>query len=292
MRLQTVRAQTFVITGSLLLAGAASASAQVASVGSAVPQEQMQARFQIAAMEGVLERAVQLGARRLSQQVQAVSPDVLFIAGAARAKGFWLEGYGVFFDVDVPAMRRSVAWSFRALDRGDRANEAAIQTLRRNLAGVRDPQARHEMEEAIQRLSRTIGPPIPPPPGAVAPGPPSGVSVVQAGGAGTVTAAAPVPTPATADAAAAEVLDDPGQAYTDEVKSALIEAMITYGAIPIADDQWLTIAARDNEDSRLGGDPYDVSTIILRIRGDELASYRAGRITKQDVLKRVQVREY
>jgi len=83
-----VRAQTFVITGSLLLAGAASASAQVASVGSAVPQEQMQARFQIAAMEGVLERAVQLGARRLSQQVQAVSPDALFIAGAARAKGF------------------------------------------------------------------------------------------------------------------------------------------------------------------------------------------------------------
>ena len=109
-----MKAQTFVITGSLLLAGAASASAQVASVGSAVPQEQMQARFQIAAMEGVLERAVQLGARRLSQQVQAVSPDALFIAGAARAKGFWLEGYGVFFDVDVPAMRRSVAWSFRA----------------------------------------------------------------------------------------------------------------------------------------------------------------------------------
>ena len=291
MRLQTVKAQTFVITGSLLLAGAASASAQVASVGSAVPQEQMQARFQIAAMEGVLERAVQLGARRLSQQVQAVSPDALFIAGAARAKGFWLEGYGVFFDVDVPAMRRSVAWSFRALDRGDRANEAAIQTLKRNLAGVRDPQARHEMEEAIQRLSRTIGPPIPPPPGAVAPGPPPGVSMVQAGGAATVAEPA-APTPLTADAAAAAVLDDPGQAYTDEVKSALIEAMITYGAIPIADDQWLTIAARDNEDSRLGGDPYDVSTIILRIRGDELASYRAGRITKQDVLKRVQVKEY
>jgi hypothetical protein len=116
--------------------------------------------------------------------------------------------------------------------------------------------------------------------------------VVQPVAAGAVAAPAPAPTPVTADAAAAAVLDDPGQAYTDEVKSALIEAMITYGAIPIADDQWLTIAARDNEDSRLGGDPYDVSTIILRIRGDELAAYRAGRITKQDVLKRVQVREY
>jgi hypothetical protein len=289
-----VRVQSFVIASSCVLACAAGASAQVASIGSAVPQEQMQARFQIAAMEGVLERAVQLGARRLSQQVQAVSPDALFIAGAARAKGFWLEGYGVFFDVDVPAMRRSVAWSFRALDRGDRANEAAIQTLRRNLAGIRDPQARRETDEAIQRLSRTIGPPMVPQPGADGQGPPSGVAVVQAGAAGAVAVPAPAPgAPAVAaDAAAGAVLDDPGQAYTDEVKSALVEAMITYGALPIADDQWLTIAARDNEDSRLGGDPYDVSTIILRIRGDELAAYRGGRITKQDVLKRVQVREY
>jgi hypothetical protein len=290
-----VRVQTFVIASSLILTGVSSASAQVASVGSAVPQEQMQARFQIAAMEGVLERAVQLGARRLSQQVQSVSPDALFIAGAARAKGFWLEGYGVFFDVDVPAMRRSVAWSFRMLDRGDRANEAAIQTLKRNLAGVRDPQARREVEDALQRLSRTIGPM--PPPGLDRQGP-QGVAVVQAGAAGTVaspapdSAAAPAPAVMSADAAAAAVMDDPGQAYTDEVKSALIEAMITYGALPIADGQWLTIAARDNEDSRLGGDPYDVSTIILRIRGDELAAYRAGRITKQDVLKRVEVREY
>src|SRR6185436_4379254 len=162
MRLQTVRAQTFVITGSLLLAGAASASAQVASVGSAVPQEQMQARFQIAAMEGVLERAVQLGARRLSQQVQAVSADMLFIAGAARAKGFWLEGYGVFFDVDVPAMRRSIAWQFRNLTR-DGSAVSDVQALRHNLAAVADPQARRAMEAALQRLERMVAPPQLPP---------------------------------------------------------------------------------------------------------------------------------
>ena len=92
----------------------------------------MRARLQIAAMEGVLERAVQLGAQRLIQQVQAVSSDMLFIARAARAKGFWLDGYGVFFDVDVPAMRRawpgpSARW-IAAVGRG-----ARIQTLRRNL---------------------------------------------------------------------------------------------------------------------------------------------------------------
>ena len=97
---------SIVIAGLLMAAGSAGSAQQASSVGSAAVQpEQMRARFQIAAMEGVLETAVQLGARRMSQQVQAVSPDMLFIAGAARAKGFWLQGYGVFFDVDVPAMR-------------------------------------------------------------------------------------------------------------------------------------------------------------------------------------------
>ena len=79
---------------------------------------------------------------------------MLFIAGAARAKGFWLEGYGVFFDVDVPAMRRSVAWQFRALDRGDRA-AAADDPVAPPQPGtaVPDPQARREIEEALQRLA-------------------------------------------------------------------------------------------------------------------------------------------
>ena len=123
----------------LLAATAGTASAQeVASVGGLAP-EQMRVRFQIAAMESVLERAVQLGARRLSQQVQALSPDMLVIAGAARAKGFLLDGYGVFFDVDVPAMRRSVAWSFRQLGRPDGSVETAITSLRRNLTSVNDP---------------------------------------------------------------------------------------------------------------------------------------------------------
>ena len=98
----SVREMTMVIRGCALLAlfaiTAAGASAQeVASVGGLAPApEQMRVRFQIAAMEGVLERAVQLGARRLSQQVQTVSPDMLVIAGSARARGFMLDGYGVF----------------------------------------------------------------------------------------------------------------------------------------------------------------------------------------------------
>jgi hypothetical protein len=255
-------------------------------------------------MEGVLQTAVQLGARRLSQHVQAVSPDMLFIAGAARAKGFWLDGYGVFFDVDVPAMRRSVAWQFRALDRGDRNAAAAMQQIRRRLASVSDPQARREIEDALHRLERTVGPP-PLPPGMFPSEGASGSSgasgaathVAQSGttsavGEGVPPDAGTVARPA--DAASPALFDDPGVAYTNEVKAALIDAMLDFGpTIPIADSEWITIAARDNDDSRLGGgDPYDVSTIVLRIRGVDLASYRAKQISRDDALKRVEVREY
>ena len=272
----------------LVLAGATGTFAQgVSSVGSAVPSDQMRARFQIAAMEGVLERAVQLGARKLSQQVQAASSEVLFIATAARAKGFWLDGYGVFFDVDVPAMRHSMAWSFRTLDRGGRNVEADMQTIRGHLAAIHDPQARREMEDALQRMERVVGPPVLPP--GVDPGAPTGVGVVQAGNVNMTSA-----TPSPAEASAPPMLDDPGLAYTNEVKAALIDAMLEYGApIPITDSEWLTIAARDNNDSRIGGDdPYDVSTIILRIRGADLAAYRAGRLSKDEAHTRVSVREY
>jgi hypothetical protein len=275
----------------LLLVGAAlPAGAQnVASVGALIPNaEQSRARFQIAAMEGVLASAVQLGARRLSQQVQSISPDSLFIAGAARAKGFQLEGYGVFFDVDVPALRRSVAWSFRQLGRTDANIEAAMTTLRRNLALVSDPVARRETEEAIQRLSKIVGP-VGMPSGARTA---SGAHTVSASSSVEPAADAPAPLPTLTPQQAA-IIDDPGLAYTNEVKAALIDAMLDYGApIPIAENEWLTVAARD-DNSRLGGtDPYDSSTILLRVRGADLAAFRAGSLSRADAAAKVEVREY
>jgi len=272
----------------LLAVTAAGASAQeVASVGGLAPApEQMRVRFQIAAMEGVLERAVQLGARRLSQQVQAVSPDMLVIGGAARAKGFLLDGYGAFFDVDVPALRRSVAWSFRQMGRTDGTVETAITSLKRNLQSVHDPAVRREMDEAIQRLARIVGPMPGQMPGGLSPG----VQAVSTG-RGEV-AVSNVPASVTPQQAA--IIDDPGLAYTNEVKAALVDAMLDYGApIPIGDDQWLTIAARDDNDSRLGGgDPYDVSTIVLRISGADLSAFRAGKLTREETLAKVEAREY
>jgi hypothetical protein len=272
---QTVSAWIRVGALVVIVAVATGARAQQAGSVGAVQPEQMRARFQIAAMEGVLERAVQLGARRLSQRVRAVGPDMLFIAGAARARGFWLDGHGVFFDVDVPALRRSVAWSFRMLDQGNRNAELAVQSMRAHVAAVQDAAVRRQIEEELQRLERSIAIPVS-----------SGGAAATSGGA--PEAQAPV------DPSAQAVADDPGLAYTNEVKSALIDAMLEYGApIPIGESEWLTIAARDDHDSRLGGgDPYDVATIVLRIRGNDLDGYRAGRLTRDEALARVDIREY
>jgi hypothetical protein len=92
-----------------------------------------------------------------------------------------------------------------------------------------------------------------------------------------------------------QLLQDPSEAYTQEVKSALIDAMIdNSGSLGIGDDEWLTLAARDNVqiDRFTPGDPSEVSTIVLRIKGSDLAAYRAGRITLDEVRSRVDVREF
>jgi hypothetical protein len=210
---------------------------------------------------------------------------MLVIAGAARAKGFLLDGYGVFFNVDVPALRRSLAWSFRQLGRPDGSVETAIASLKRNLPSVNDPAARREMDDAIQRLARIVGPIQGQVPGGVGPG----VHHVSTEGGGKPVNAPPSLTPQQA-----AIIDDPGLAYTNAVKSALVDAMLDYGApIPIRDDHWLTIAARDDNDSRLGGgDPYDVSTIVLRISGADLGAFRVGKLTREDALAKVEAREY
>jgi hypothetical protein len=289
----------------LLVAGViAPALAQEGGPLGGIVQEtdRSRARYQIAAMESVLERYVQLGARRLSQQVQTISPDMLFIGGAARARGFQLDGYGVFFNVEVPALRRSVAWSFRQMGRTDGGIEAAMASLKRNLGQVSNQAVRREMEADIQRLARLVGP-VPPPPGAL---PSVGAQAVAASTQGpppgqpgpTPGQPGAQPTPPGAEMSGlspqlAAIIDDPGLAYTNEVKAALIDAMLDYGTpIPISDTEWLTIAARDDNSRLGGGDPYDVSTVMLRIRGSDLAAFRAGTLSRADAIARVEVREY
>jgi hypothetical protein len=93
----------------------------------------------------------------------------------------------------------------------------------------------------------------------------------------------------------ARVLDNPAEGYTREVKAALVDAMIeNSGPLALGPEEWLTVAARDNvpRDPLIPGDMADFSTIIFRVKGSDLAAFRAGRMTLEEARQKVEVREY
>ena len=92
----------------------------------------------------------------------------------------------------------------------------------------------------------------------------------------------------------AQLLNDPGGAYTQEVQAVLLDAIVeNSGPLVLDDDEWLTIAARDNAPNNplMTGDP-DVKTLVLRIKGGDLHAFQAGRLTVEQVRSRVQIGEF
>jgi hypothetical protein len=83
--------------------------------------------------------------------------------------------------------------------------------------------------------------------------------------------------------------------YTREVSTAIVDAMIeNSGPLPIAENEWLTVAARDNlRPNRLvPGDISNISSIVFRIKGVDLAAYRAGRMTLEETRKHVEIKQF
>ena len=236
-------------------------------------------RHHIYVMEGALARAVDYGAKQLNREILAVMPGVFMLEGEARARGVHLDSYGVFFDVRVPMMRQSMMWSLRMmLDQGDAANRAAINDLRRYMQGITDPTTRASLEKAVRQLERQT----PPGRGAQCPGRPghgdARDDVPPRLGCGVPPTEFPtrVRRPPAADSVWAK---DPNRAYTEAVTRALVDAMIDYSTpMNIPADQWLTVAARDDEgrDSLAPQDPLEeVVTMIYRIKGSDLQLYRS-----------------
>lgn len=258
--------------------------------------EQVKARQKIFMMEGVLERAVQLGVDNLRRRVRAVMPDdALLQGGVPQVRGFRLEGYGVFFDIEVPALRRSLAWSLRTMNQTGMALARDLAQLRAFVQSIADPRVRAEFDRTLRRIQQQVGPTpaVPVLPDRVA-------SASQ--GAPTVTAQS-VPLPVSGQAVEPAVvlpevdpllLNDPSEAYTQEVKASVIDAMIeNSGPLVLGDNEWLTVAARDNAP----GDPFmtadpDVMTLVLRIKGSDLNAFRAGRLTLEQVRSRVEIGEF
>jgi hypothetical protein len=248
--------------------------------------DQVRARQKISLMESVLESAVANGADSLMRAVRAVMPpDALVLTGAPSARGFLLEGYGLFFDVEVPAFRRTIAWTLRQMvDDNGLGAAAAVNQLKAYIATVQDPRQRAALDRALRRLELQVGP----------------VGPIQQDaaarpGATTVSAQAvalPAPAPPQVDPA---LVDDPNGAYTREVSVAIIDAMIeNSGPLPMGDNEWLTVAARDNirPDRLVPGDTSNISSIVFRIKASDLAAFRAGRMTLEEARTHVEVKQF
>ncbi len=239
----------------VLWAGAAAAQ----TPAKAAELEQIKQRQRISLMEGVLERAVANGADNLLRQVRAVMPDMPMLTGAPQVRGFRLDNYGVFFDVEVPALRLPLAWTLRYMVDGNRLAVNAAMAQLRALVLEQPPQERERLETLVRQMEQKSMP--------------REISSSQVDPA---------------------IVRDPNEAYTRSVKEALVDAMLeSSGPMNIGPDEWLTVAARDNvpEDPLVPGDTTELNTVIFKVKGSDLAEFRAGRITLDEARKRVEAKE-
>src|SRR6476659_9080041 len=122
--------------GALTLCAASPAVAQGVPATARSEAQQKQERYQIGQMERVLEGAVEHGATMMRDRLQAVVPPAqaqLLIQENAHARGFRLDGYGVFFDVIVPSLDGSLTWSLRTLDQNDLGLQSAFSVLKNRI---------------------------------------------------------------------------------------------------------------------------------------------------------------
>lgn len=288
------------------LATAAGAQAP-APGGAARPLDRSELRDQIYVMEGALVRAVSFGAQRLTREIRSVIPEMMTVSGEPQARGVYLEGYGVFFDVGVTILHQSMVWSLRTmLGQDDKGLVDALNLLKEQAKDARTPASRQALENAIARIELQLGPlnrgtELPQLTFPTARSADKGTAAMIASDPGPApTAPAPVaPTPRPEPSIDRKYLQDPNainQAYTTSVQNALIDAMIAYSLpMGLGPDEFLTVGARDNmrRDSLAPPDPYEeVVTVLLRIKGADLAAYRSGQIDREEVKKRVQIREF
>jgi hypothetical protein len=88
----------------------------------------------------------------------------------------------------------------------------------------------------------------------------------------------------------------PREIYQTEIANALVNTVLEYkDALAVGANEWLTIAARESVFDRrfLGSDLNDTAiTVILRIKGSDLQALRDHTLTREEGLKRVDVKHY
>jgi hypothetical protein len=231
--------------------------------GPAAREAALRARYQLRVMEGVLQNAVQHGIRTVATEMRMVSPDVIFLGSPSRARGFRLEGYGVFFDVEVPTLRPSVAWSVRQLTQVAPEVSRALQSLRRAVASTGDVSTKREAEQALKLVELQVGP----------------IGAPEDAAPGDEERRAPSP------------VQDPAEAYEREVMRALTEAVLDYGnTLSLSPDDWLGVAARANDTGL--GESADAVTVLIKIRGRDLEALRTGALKREEARLRFVTTEF
>jgi hypothetical protein len=241
-----------------------------------------ESRYQIGQMERVLEGAVEHGATITRDRLKAVLPpgDTLMDGENARARGFRLDGYGVFFDVIVPPFETETTWtwSLRTLDQNDLGLDSALKALEAHVKS----QGNTDLEQALRRVELQVNPAM-----LAAQGFPPVAGARNATGSVAATADTPA-------APVDPILNDPNDAYRTEVVAALKDAMLDHSAsLGVGENDWLTIAARGNDDRpRLAPADSGVRTRVIRLRGADLRAYLARQITRDEALQRIEVKVF
>jgi hypothetical protein len=243
-----------------------------------------QLRYQIGTMERVLENAVEHGASVWRDRLQALAgPVQALLLDNARVRGYRLESYGVFFDIDVPSLETTLFSAFRTLDQNGLSLQNALTQLKAAI-----PAGDTGAQQALRSLELRVGPVVTAPTATTA-------SVTTAQAPGRQPVAVPpdvrvesVPLPGTDP-----ILVNPEDVYRAEVMQAVVDALLDYSAsLGLGPDEWLTVGLRRNEVRPRIGLDTSAQTVVARVRGGDLSAFRSGQLTREDAIKRVEVRVF
>jgi hypothetical protein len=262
-----------------------------------------EARYQIGQMERVLAGAVEHGASEIRDRLAAVVPADMLLTENARVRGFRLDGYGIFFDVEVPSLAGTLMWSFRTLDQNDLGLDSALATLRSYVeqAGANDvnlQQALKRVELQVAPLSAALTTPATDPSGASqtvqpqTPGTP-GAAALNAAAVSGAARNAVGGSDAARNAAVDPIFRNPDEAYRTQIRDALIDAMLEHSrGLGLASNEWLTVAARRSDDGSGLTIDTDARTIVLRVRGADLTAFLGGQLTRDEARSRIDARVF
>ena len=249
-------------------------------------------------MEDVLASAVRAGAQDLAIRIRQADPNSLIQVSTPHARGIALDGYGVLFDVDVPLMNLSIVTTLRQSVANDLRGQ--ITDIQQYLARSTNPDEQTRLQFQLRMLTAELQAMAPMPDTRALPD--TTLDTRMANGLASPVASLPAPGTVSAANAAEPVpalpparieTRDTNELYSDAVKRALIDTMLNHSAaLHLADDEWLTVAARDNSGPSLPGALDGKSGVILRLKGSDLTAYQRNQLTREEVMKRLEIREW